>query len=101
MFGRDAVAPLPKTHPLLTGKFAGGMGANVTTVRYAPAAKKRAGPPALHAVTIRGRVVAVLSPLGVTVPMSAGRSYGCAGLTTLDARRLAANILLYAASHKE
>ena len=99
MFGRDSARPLPKTHPLLTGKFSGGMGADVTTVSYTRAAKKKPGAPVVHAVTIDGRVVAVLSPAGVTVPAAAVRSYGCVGLGTLDARRLAANVLLYAASH--
>ena len=89
---------LPKTHPLLTGQFAGGMGADVSGAAYTRAANTPPGPPPLHAVILNGRAAAILSPLGVTAPVVGSPVWRCAGLCTPDARRLAANVVLYAAS---
>jgi len=100
MFGAGSLQDVPANHPLITGAFAGGMGSDLTKVRYTRAAGKAAAgkPPKLAAVTIDGRVAVVLSRHAVTCPLLAQPTYGCRGLAPSDATRLAANVVLYAAT---
>ena len=99
MFGAEAVQPVPVEHALLTGRFAGGVGTDVRTVRYSKAlaaSKPGEQTPVLWGVEIDGRLAAVLSRYGVTCPLEGHPTYGQMSLTTEDARRLAANVVLYA-----
>jgi len=103
LFGPGAVRELPGDHPLLTGSFAGGMGSDVTRVAYTRAAKADHGEgkaPTLMGVVLNGRVAAVLSPVSVTGPLAGHPIYGCKGLSGPDAARLAANVVLYAATRR-
>lgn len=99
MFGPGSLQDVPAQHSLVTGEFAGGMGCDITKVRYTRAAAAEAPadkPPKLSAVTIDGRIAVVLSPYSVTCPLAAQPTYGCKGLAAPDAARLAANVVLYA-----
>jgi len=99
MFGAGSLQPLPADHPLVTGALAGGMGSDVTKVRYTRAAAAETPadkPPKLTAVTIDGRLAVVLSRYSVTCPLLGQPTYGCKGLASPDAARLAANVVLYA-----
>jgi len=101
MFPAGSLQDLPADHPLVTGEFAGGMGGDLTQVRYtrAAAAETPADKPVkLTAVTIDGRIAVVLSRYSVICPLLAQPTYGCKGLATPDAARLAANVVLYAAT---
>jgi hypothetical protein len=103
MFGSGSVKPLPESSPLLTGDFAGGMGADVRKVAYnraAAAEQPKPDAPVLSCVVLDGRVAAVLSPYGVACPAEGNPAFSCRGLSTPDARRLAANVILYAAWQK-
>ncbi len=99
MFGAAAVKPVPLAHPLITGQFAGGVGSDIRQVTYSPAAaqaKPALRQPILWGVEMQGRLAVVLSRYGVTCPLEGYPTYGCQGLSTADARRLAANVVLYA-----
>ena len=103
MFGPASLQDLPADPPLLTGAFAGGMGSDLTKVRYTRAAAAEAPPdqPAkLTVVIIDGRVAVVLSPYSVVCGLLAQPTYGCKGLAPPDAARLAANVVLYALAHR-
>ena len=102
MFGFGSVQGVPPDSPLLTGQFAGGIGADLTSVTYTNAAAARDGDktPHLKGVFIDGRLAAVLSPYAVSVPAAEEAAFGCRGLSTADARRLAANAILFAAAQK-
>jgi len=98
-FGEQSLSLVPSPHPLLTGRFGGGVGARVVPLRYnrhVAAAGKGPGPQ-LWAIKADGRLAVILSPYGVTCPLEGNPAYGCLGLRTPDARRLAANVVLYAA----
>ncbi|MFW6133191.1 MAG: DUF4159 domain-containing protein [Planctomycetota bacterium] len=110
IFGDGALQRVPFTHPLVTGKFADGMGADASDVSYLPAAAATrrhgaAGPPELWGIERTGRLAVVLSRYGLAWPIEAsgslhgGPGYGCAGLAPADARPLAANVVLYALVH--
>jgi hypothetical protein len=102
-FGAESLKPLPLTHALLTGDFLSGMGANVTAVDFTPALAKeheadRA--PAIQAVFRGERPAVIFSGMGVTCPLEGLPAFGCRGLATPDARRLACNVLLYTVKDK-
>jgi len=97
VLGAGSVTKIPPDHPLLTGKFAGGVGADVSKVQIRTADGAAALAGALHCVERNGRLVAVVSDYAVTVPLEGLPAYGCVGLSADEARRLAANIALYAA----
>jgi hypothetical protein len=82
--------------PLITGKFAGGIGSDLTkaTVQKTPLSDM------LSVIKYRGRVVAVISQCAITVPLDGGYTYGCVAPSTIDARRLAANVILFAVTQK-
>lgn len=100
LFGPDAIESLPVDSPLLDGSFGGGLGSDIRTVRYTPAAAKALGrvegPPPLKIVRQRGRIVAVISELALSSPVEGTEPYDCMGYSRTDARRLALNVLLYA-----
>ena len=88
---------------ILTGNFAGGLGANVTNVAYTTSPgidpPKRAMPE-IWQVELDGRIAVVLSRHGLVCPVEGLPTYGCKGLARDDARRLVANVALYAASKR-
>jgi len=91
------------TSPILTGKFAGGIGAKVTTARYTTWPGRAEPTPSLPEVwqlELDGRIAVVISRYALTCPIEGLPTYGCQGLSRDDARRLAANVLLYAASRQ-
>jgi hypothetical protein len=101
MFGAGSLQPLPGDHPLLTGALAGGMGSSIAKVAYTRAAAAEAPPgqtPELMCVVLNGRVAAVLCPYSVVCPLAGQPVYNCRGLAVRDAARLAANVVLYAAT---
>jgi hypothetical protein len=90
--------PLPPDHPIFTGK----PGFDVTTVHYGPDVQK-AEPelktPQLWGIEIDGRLAVVYSPYALGCGLEGQEFDGCWGLRAEDARRLAANIVLYALTH--
>lgn len=101
MLPSSPLQPIALSSPLLTGKFAGGLGSEVVSVHYtrwAPAELQKAGAPRLLSAELDGRPAVVLSRYGITCPMEGHRVYGCMGLQHDDALRLAANLVLYAAT---
>lgn len=101
MFNRKELDLLEKRSVLLRGTLPGGLAASdVTSVTctVSPGLPPRKDTPILYHVRLRGRIAAVLSPFAVTCPAEGAAMYGCAGLTSEDALRLAANVVLYAAS---
>ena len=98
-FGAGSIRPVAADSPLITGTFAGGMGGDLRQVRYTrtvaegqPDLKQ----PVLEGIEIDGRLAVILSPYGVICPIEGIPVFGCRGLSTPDARGLAANVLLYA-----
>jgi hypothetical protein len=103
MFGVDSIRRLDASSPILGGRFNDAMGQPIKDVSYTrcvgPA--DRGAIPPLEGVEIKGRLAVIISRLGVTAPMGGRIPFGCKGLATDDARRLGANIVLYAAYGKE
>ncbi|MEW6251908.1 MAG: DUF4159 domain-containing protein, partial [Planctomycetota bacterium] len=97
-FPASALEKLPADHPL----FAGAPGFKMTTVDYSPDVA-RAHPeldtPELWGLAIDGRLAVVYSPYSLSCGLSGPAFDGCWGLASDDARRLAANIVLYALTH--
>jgi len=92
---------VPADSAILTGKFAGGIGADVTEAAYttSPGAETpKPSLPEIWQVRNEGRVAVVLSRHGLACPVEGLPTYGCKGLARDDARRLVANVLLYAAA---
>jgi len=102
LFPPGAVKPLPADSPLMTGNFAGGIGADVRKVRLLPGPTTRPttrpAAPKLWAATVNGRIAAVLSAHGLTCSVEGNPCWENAGYTTEDARRIALNVILYAAA---
>jgi hypothetical protein len=99
-FGPGRLKPLPAEHPLITGRFAGGIGSDIRKVGYSPAvaaSKPQLHQPVLYGLELDGRLAVILSRYGITCPLEGGPTFGCMGLARDDARRLAANVALYAA----
>lgn len=102
-FGADSLKPLSPSDSLLTGEFLAGMGANVTSVEFTPALAKdrdtdRA--PQVSGVHLGERLAVIFTGMGVTCPVEGLSAFGCRGLATPDARRLACNVLLFAMKEK-
>ena len=102
LFPPGAVKPLPADSPLITGNFAGGIGANLTKVRLLPGPTTRPttqpAAPKLWAATVNGRIAAVLSAHGLTCSVEGNPCWENVGYATEDARRIALNVILYAAA---
>ena len=98
-FGPGSLKRLAAGHPLLSGNFADGMGSDVGKAAFTRAAGKAQSVPELWHVDIDGRAAVVLSRYGLTCPVEGNPTFGQLGLATDDARRLAANVVLYAATH--
>ena len=105
MFGEADLVVLGPDSPILSGRFAGGLGGRIDTVEYTPAVNADRGDdkltkPHVMGIEIQGRLAVIFSPYGVTAPLEGNPPPGCKGLTSRDALRLAANVVLYAAVDK-
>jgi len=98
LWPESPLEPLPPDHPIFTGK----PGFDVTTVHYGPDVQKvhsELKTPQLWGVEIDGRLAVVYSPYALGCGLEGQEFEGCWGLRAEDARRLAANIVLYALTH--
>ncbi len=89
---------LSADHPILTGE----PGFDVRTVRFsADVLRARPGlsSPELWGLELDGRLAAVYSPYSLSCGLAGPAFDGCWGLASEDARRVAANIVLYALTH--
>jgi len=99
MFGADGVKEMPANYPLLTGEFGGGVGTDLRELKYTREGARIFGTlreQPLYGVEVNGRLAVIFSKAGVTCGVEGLPTYGCAGLSVDDARRLAANVVLYA-----
>ena len=89
---------LPPNHPIFRGQ----PGFDVTTVHYGPDVAREQphlNVPELWGLEIDGRLALVYSPFALGCGLEGREFDGCWGLTAQDARRLTANIILYALTH--
>ena len=84
--------------PLITGKFAGGVGSDLSRAVVVSGDQKIPLSDMLSVIKHKGRIVAVISRCAITTPLDGGYTLGCLAPTTKDARRLAANAVLFAAT---
>ncbi|MCP4378523.1 MAG: DUF4159 domain-containing protein [bacterium] len=98
--GVDAPEKVTPTNPLITGKFAGGAGSDLTGAIVDNGGRKVPLSDMLSVVRYKGRVVAIVSKCGVTVPLDGGYTHGCVAPSTVNTRRLAANVVLFTATQK-
>jgi hypothetical protein len=98
MFPDQPLAELPASHPILAGR----PGVPLKTVAYRPslrAEQPNLNKPVLEAITLEGRVVLVYSRYSLDCGMDGHKCFACRGLEPDDARRMAANAVLYALSY--
>jgi hypothetical protein len=90
---------LPPDHPLMSGKFATGVGYNLAAgVQFHQALRtRRVGRPAadLFGVYQDGKLAGVYSPFDVLFSATGYEAYGCLGYLPPDALAVAANIVIY------
>jgi hypothetical protein len=98
--GAAAPEKVTITNPLITGKFAGGVGSDLTRATVGNSARKTPLSDMLSVVRYKGRVVAIVSQCAVTVPLDGGYTHGCVAPSTANTRRLAANVVLFTATQK-
>ena len=97
-FQDTALERLPQDHPIFRGQ----PGFDVQTVHYGPdvlRATPELSEPELWGLEVEGRLALVYSPYALGCGLEGQEFEGCWGLVAEDARRLAANIVLYALSH--
>ncbi len=101
MFGKNALRPLKPASPVITGNFASGLGANARKVRLTQRAGADAKPtsPKLLAVILNKRIAVVLSAYGLTCSVEGNPCVENIGYVTGDARKIAMNVILYAATN--
>lgn len=102
--GLDNLRPIKPTHPVLTGKLAGGLGSDLGRVRYSRAVreeKPQLHSPVLLGVEHEGRLGVIVSRYGIACGLEALPTWNARTLAPEDARRLAMNVLLYALSNEE
>jgi len=95
MFPDVALKELPPDHAIFGGKG----GARIDTVTYTPAVKAETPDlkrPVLYGLARGGHVVMVYSPYGLSCGLDGIKTWSARALAPDDARRLAANIILYA-----
>lgn len=103
IFGAGCLQELGPKHPLITGEFGGGLGSDIRKVRYTRDAGKGQAEKEITGVMgvqVSGRLAVIFSHLGVTCGLEGLPTYGCAGFAPDDARRLAANVILYALTER-
>jgi len=95
MFPDAAIERLPADHPLYSGR----LGARIRSVRYGEAVRAESPDleePVLFGLERGGHLVLVYSPYGLADGLDGLKTYGARTIAPADARRLAANVLLYA-----
>ncbi len=98
MFPEATLQQLPLDHPVFQGR----PGFDVRQVKYSPDVVRTQpdrNEPELWGLEIDGRLVTVYSPYSLGCGLTGEAFDGCWGLASEDARRLAANIILYAVTH--
>ena len=98
MFPDATLERLPADHPILVGQ----PGFDARRVRYSAdvsRAKPALDDAELWGLRIEGRLALVYSPYSLGCGLSGPAFDGCWGLASEDAKRLAANIVLYALTH--
>jgi hypothetical protein len=96
-FPGQPLKKLPAEHPLYRGE----PGFRIDRVGYKEAAlaqKPDLTQPELWGIEHEGRLILVYSPYSVGCGLDGHKCFNCRGLVDADARRLAANIVLYALS---
>jgi len=97
-FPQAVLAPLPADHPIFRGR----PGFELKTVRYGQDVARhqpQLRSPVLWGLELEGRLAIVYSPYALGCGLEGAAFDGCWGLASEDARRLAANIILYALTH--
>jgi hypothetical protein len=98
-FGPESVRPIEADHPLMTGRFADGLGvplADVGVSRALRARERRLDRPALTGVWHEGRLVAIVSPHGVASALLGEAIYNARMYAPDDALKIATNVVLWA-----
>jgi len=95
MFGQDFLTKFPDDHPIITGRFGGGMGSDLTSVTYSPDVLNPPAGAELYGIDFNGRPAVIFCRFGLLAAAEGGPVLPGKSLCTDDARRLAANILLY------
>lgn len=99
LLGPECVKPLEPESPIVRGGLAGGLGSDITHVRFTREAARRQPKnksPNLMYAQVKGRPAVILVPYSVVAPLEGRPIYGLRGLAPDDAVRVAANVLLYA-----
>jgi len=95
LFPDAALQELPADHPIYSGK----VGPKIERISYSAdvaADSPDLDRPVLYGLVRNGHLVVVYSPYGIGAGLDGIRTYGARCLAPADAKRLAANILLYA-----
>jgi len=95
MFPDAALKELPPDHAVFSGK----VGTRIDSVAYTPAVKAETPAlkrPVLYGLERGGHVVMVYSPYGLSCGLDGLKTWGARAYAPDDAKRLAANIILYA-----
>ena len=103
LFPNNQLIQLPAENPIITGEFAGGIGADLRKVRLIKPGMKDPPIPApvkLDAVFLGERAAVILSQFGITMSCQADPCYENYGYLPDDARKIALNVTLYAATRK-
>lgn len=98
LFPDHPMERLPQDHPIIAGM----PGFPLPEVSYLPAVQKEMpelNTVWLEGVTIAGRTVLVHSPFAIGYALEDHACFGCRGVASEDARKLAANIILYTLSY--
>ncbi len=90
--------PLDTDHPLLSGDFGAQSGSDLSEVTHTESVSSPPRGAELEGIELDGRVAVILSPWGVTASAEGSPAWKSRSLATDDARRLAANVLLYVLS---
>lgn len=96
-FPGEKLKVLPADHPILRGS----PGFRLESVSYKPIAgepQKEPGAPELLGLEIEGRTAIVYSPAALACGLDGHKCFNCRGYVDEDARRIAANIVLYGLS---
>ncbi len=96
--GSAVATKVTSADPLITGKFAGGVGSDLSRAVVVSGDQKIPLSDMLSIIKHKGRTVAIISRAAITTPLDGGYTHGCLAPTTNDARRLAANVVLFAAT---
>jgi len=98
VFPNERLEPIPLDHAIFRGE----PGFSLSSIEYKPEVLEEEPDlhePRLWGVTLAGRLAVVYSPYALGCGLDGHVCYGCRGVVDTDARRLAANITLYALTH--